>query len=458
MTLLRPEALFALPVLVALLLWARHRARRRPRPALTWMLFARALERTPDVPTRRRPIVRDLLRILPAAVVVLALARPAWSDRSPREAVFVVDGTASMKTLVDGASRRDRGVAAARALVHGPYRVVEALDDLAGLAADHAFVGEAAVVVTDTPLEVADGVGVVGVVDQAANVGITACGVGADGGLLVRVSGCHLRGPATLTLEGLGALAAFVIDRVPWRRVFLPPPAWVDRVVVRVSAEGDANSADDVVTLTRVRRLTIGFPPRGHDALWRAFDAHPRADVFRGDGPCDLRIGDGEAVARLWVAPRGGTSPRPVSGVLTCHGSSLTGDLALDALHRPDGQGGEAGAVLARVGGEPLVVRRPDGLVLLQDPDTSSWSDDPSFPLLCAQMPTWLGLEGAGVLTADTRAVLSELETVGPWLVEAVARAPRAGVLVDHRTLLDGWVYALAALLVLLVRPRSRAA
>ena len=420
------------------------------------MLFARALERMPDVPTRRRPVVRDLLRGLPAAVVVLALARPALSDRTPREAVFLVDGTASMGTLAEGISRRARGVAAAKALVSGPFRVVETLDDLEGLATDHARVGEPVVVVTDRQLDVAAGVGFVGVVDRVPNAGITACGVAAGGKLLVRVSGVHLRGPVTLTLGGLEGGEPVTIESVPWRRVFSPALDGVDRVVVGVRTDGDANPADDVVTLTRHRRLTIGFPPGGHDALWRAFHAHPRVDVFRGDGPCDLRIGDGEGAARLRVAPEAGTSPRRVSGPLACEGTSLTGELTLGALHRLDPRDGDAGVVVARVGGEPLVVRRSDGLVLLQDPDTSTWPNHPSFPLLCARMLSWLGLKGGGALVPDGDAVLSEGETAGPWLEAAVSRAPRGADPVERRIFLDGWIYGLAALLaLLLLKPRS---
>lgn len=448
MTFLRPEALLVLPALVALLLWARHRARRRPRPVTTWMLFARALERMPDVPTRRRPILRDLLRVLPAALVVVALARPTVKDREPHEVVVLLDASPSMETGGPDASRSIAARKAAEAMVSGRVRVVQVDGDLVGPAVDHLAEGQPVIVATDRPLDLPPGVGYVGVPGKEPNAGITSCGVGDDGRLLVRVAGVNLSGAVTVSVVGPPGIdpVTLAATELPWRRVFDLPADGFDRVTVRVEAAGDANPLDDVVVLSRsAGTLTAGFPARGYDALWRAFDAHPRVAVFRGDGPCDLRVGAGAGRARLRVFADLGSDPRPVAGTLVCQGTSLTGQLSLEGVHVAE----PGSSWLARVGDADLVVRGPDGgLVLLQDPDRSSWPDHPSFPLLCAQMLTWLGLEGRSVLAPEGAVVLELEETVGPFLDAEIRQRPAVDREVEERAPLDPWVYGLAALLL----------
>ncbi len=447
MMFLRWQVLLLLPALIALVLWVRRRARRRPRPVTTWMLFQRALRQTPDAAAPRRPLLRDLLQVLPAALVVLALALPVIPGDGGPQTVVVVDGSASMETSSGGESRTARGVREARELAGGPVRVVSATDGLPVLAANLRRGGESVVVVTDRPMEVAEGIGLVGITDTATNAGVTACGLDDEGGLLVRVGGARVRGPVILTVSGLDPITIGA-GELPWRGVLRPPVDQASRLEVTVTTEGDANRADDRVVLARESaRVSVGLPPRGQDALWRAFSAHPMVDPFRGEGPCDLRVGSGEGRHRLAVAPEAGASPRPVTGDLVCEGSSLTGTLSLPAVYKPTAGDGQ---VLARVGEAALVVAMDSGVSLLQDPDACDWPEDPTFPLLCDQLLVWLGLDGAATFRASPPAVLSLEETAGPTWSGPVARRPAPGDRVGTHRTLEPWLYAFAAVAVVL--------
>lgn len=375
MSFLRPDALWLIPAVLGVLLWARHRARRRPRPVTAWLLFARAQAAMPPPPTRRRPVLDDLLLIVPALAAALALARPVLEDAS--------------------AGVGDRQIAA-----------------------------------------------------RIPNVGIVACGVDATGTLLVRIDGAGTLAPVTLTVADRAPIIV-PADEIPSRHLIEGlVDAATTRVDVRIAMDGDVRPEDDVVVLRRsAGRTSVGFPLTGHDALHRAFAAHPGTDVFRGPGPCRLRVGPGEGEVRLRVAPDGGRDPRAVSGTLTVAGSSLTGELALDAVHVPDPSPYET---LASVDGTPLVARAGAELYLLQDPEASRWRDHPTFPLLCAEIVRAVS-EPTRMIPEEPIPTIEDVRGDNPSGRESKEAAP-----VPRRTPLSPWLYALAALAFAVLTLRKR--
>ena len=460
MTFMRPEALVLVPVVLAVLLWARHRARRRPRPIATWMLFARALGAMPPPPTKRRPVLRDLLLIVPALCVAVALARPTVGIDQGASVVIVRDVSLSMGTQLRGATRGQRGLEMARAMAVESADLVSVDGDATALTARaHAMheTGATVVVVSDRALPALDpAIGFAGVAGGESNVGITAAGIGDDGALLVRAMGTRVAEPVTVSITGQEAIT-LAPDALPWRQVIAAAvSADTGRVEIRLEMAGDGNPRDDVVILERKRaRTTIGFPVVGHDALYRGFAANPAADVFRGAGACDVRIGEGEGVHRLYVGAERSGDPRPVAGTLICRDSTLTADLALESLHEAAVTGARV-EVLASVGSATLVARDGSDFYLLQDPDDSMWKDHPSFPLLCAELLGWLPDATATGFVAADPGVAAEDEVIGPFLQAEIRRPPEEAAAMAKGTPLGSYFYGLGALVLAWLAWRRR--
>jgi hypothetical protein len=221
---------------------------------------------------------------------------------------------------------------------------------------------------------------------------------------------------------------------LPWRGV-LPVAGVADGVghlTVRLTWPSDANPADDVVVLVRRQRAPrIALPPTGHGALYRAFAANPAVVVFRGAGPADLRVGDGDGRRRLWVAPE---TP---AGFTLGAASAARGRLrapsdpgfVTDALDLPSVREivvrPPSARDVLRIGERPLIVSGAEGdLVLLQDPEASSWPDQPSFPLVFARLLDW----------TDLRAPAPWSVVRGGGVERIPARRPRAQVVLADGT------------------------
>jgi len=536
MTFQRPEVLLLLPGLVLLLLWARALARRRPRLATTYLLFARAQEGLPPPSHRRRPLLRDLVFLVPAALTTVALAGPEVEGSAGDRVVVVLDRSASMGTLRGERNRVQRGLDH----VHGLLGEVE-IDavpppvaglavqasvaqvpaaDLAARVAAHAREGRRVVLVTDRVIPgLPEGAGLRGVGGGEPNVGCVAAGFGpARRQLLVRIAGTTA-GPVQLVVrddEQVHVDTEIPGGELPWRNV-VDLKTSTSPLRVEVRAPDDANPLDDVVHLgPSSDLLRVGFPPSGHDALYRAFSAHPHVGVFRGEGRCEMRVGgdDGDGGRVLLVAPDvAGFSfgpSREVTGVITTtRGLTTREPVTLPALH-PLVDASSGLTVLARIHEEPLLVERGEELVLLQDPDSCNWPSHPSFPLVVASLfsarkagrssadrgriterlfvegaltcrspdgDTWTVTpdeKGEATVTLDrpgpttvtfedgrsqtlVTAVLDEAATTGPFLPADTWRPPAAGERQPEGVSLVPWLLALAVLSLLAIeRPWRR--
>lgn len=431
MTFLRPAALLLLPAL-PLLLWIVRRIRfRRPVPATTFLLLARARSKLGTPPRRRHVALRELLRLLPAALAVTALAGPAREEAASAPSVVVlVDRSATMAARAGGGSRIERARARLDAESVGPFRVAGVppagtdgegtawratiaevpATALVRAASERLAAGDRVIVVTDQDLPgLPDEAGVLVVADAATNAGLAACGLDDAGRLLVRIAARGVDPPPFEVVvedpQGGGAPRALPVPPASgagrWVFEGVVPPAG-GRVRARL-LRADANPLDDEVVLVPVAGAPrIGFPAEGHAALWRAFSAQPGAEVFRGEGPCELRVGalNGTPGGRsLLVAPvaegpwRTGAA-RAVRGPITGAGGrfrSSTDDLDLPSVHAPP----DGAEVLARIGHAPLLVQSGATLVLLQAPELSSWPARESFPLFVLDLLGHLDLRPA---------------------------------------------------------------
>lgn len=486
-----PASLALLALWPALLLLARRAAERRPRPAADFELWRRAAERLGAPPVRRAFSRRDLVLLVPLALLTLALAEPAWRrEEGARRVVVLMDRSASMGAAVGGVDRLARGLRAAAGLpeareprfvgVPAPAEDERASSpapvavDPARLAAEAAALhaaGEPVLVVTDRDdLPLPPGVGLVRVVDDVVNAGIVACAPTPEG-LFVRLAGDAGAAPRELRVENRegGEIVSVRVGDPSAARLVLDLGG-VQDATLRLLPH-DRNPLDDVVRLVarpRPARAAVVLP-RG-DALLRALRAQPELEVVVGPDPeADLIVAHDAAAARdgralLLVPPfrdaRGFSSGRPYveSGPPIGKGAfeGFVGEPArFEVLYgsRVDGPGAE---IVLTVGQSMLLMidAKTRTAALWADPDADGdWATTAGFPLAVRRTLAALDVLGSAEFAAVGAPLdpsESRSRTVGPGGV----RGPAARVGELDAVPLGPWCAAAAAVvfLALIVR------
>ena len=476
MTFARPAVLVLLVVLPLLLALYRRLQSMRARPVTTYLLFERVANRMNEEPRRRSIPWRELVRLAPLLLVIVALAAPGIEVDEERLLVALVDPSISMGTVDDGKTRLERGLAALDAALESSgqrYRIIdsESAASLRSRALQLTQSGEQVIVVTDREIEdLPADAGLIVVGDRIPNAGITICALNSKGQLLVR--GAARGNPGVRSLyfgfvqKGVDLEVSGVRTSIaswPFRIVLGP---WehgeFDSLRVRIEP-GDANTVDDEVQLRpAARRPIIRLPLQGHDDLERAFSADASLDCRRGPGPADLVVGaasDGRTWA-LNVAPTPVSSfrfgeatrirgPLTVGGALTRFplGEEVADDLVFPIIESP-----ESYEVLVAAGDTPLLVRAGRDFVLLVDPARSQWRSRRSFPLLCSEI---VGLMDVNP-DSFQRFERSPAAVAGPFADADQLRLPRSGE-EDQKVDLSlvAWATALALLLLLCFEGRT---
>ncbi len=407
-----PLVLLLIPAWAALLFLRARNESRRLRLASDHLLWRRAAAVLPPAAARLRPRWRDWILIVPLVALTGALSGPGCTRRDAAPGIIILDRSASMGTMDGGTSRIERGLREARRMLGDSARIVgvppasDAQSSRASgaevstdalLDAVRAHAASRVVVVTDRVLEpggLPAGVGIAGVGDGARNAGITAAGVRAGAGLLVRVEGDS--GAAARNLRIVDDRGAVLLDEAiaspgdpGWRRL-LPLAPSVKQLHIEL-APPDALAADDVVDLVEADAgVSVAVEGTSLASIQRAILAHPAARLTAAPDPsADLCVGFVGRGTTLLVAPEVRVAgfalgpARDVAGNGAGAGPWEGFDLQHDhwpAVHAlVDRPAGTESLLLAE--GVPLLVRSGSTFILLVDPDRTGWSTKPSFPL-----------------------------------------------------------------------------
>ena len=521
---------FDRPLLLALLvavpiLWWLHRRRREPvvvRVASV-LPFRGGADAVPPASRRRAAAWALALLAIAAGALSLAAAGPSFGATARDAILVVVDDSASMgASLADGTTVLRDALSRAAALlaraappaeIHvrtlGSHetRVVANASALADLAFDvrgedglpgrlptefeaamaQAFPG--AVVVTDAALPAARGLVVIGPATAAAR-NTWLAGAVLDGDSAVVTVVTNADAPVRALVSDGDRAVEVIVAAHGAASARLRAPRRGARARYTIVANGGSLAADDVLTVERVghraRALVIEHGRRARELAF-ALEA---ADVDTADAgapspPYNVRVVHGGTIEAeagdlpvLHVAPRASAPRAPVT-VVPASSRRLRGDQVVgssDAAVLP----APATTLIAptRLSGGAPMLRDAEGVlvaaaerlvVIAMDPEdaSSTWHDDPSFPVTIAAAID--ALTGGGDRLASTLPVPaqeSDLPSAAPALPspEDVASVVRHGAARDAvvagagaarpATALYLVAAALVAAAVWLLRPR----
>ena len=452
MQLANPAALWLL-VLVPVLLFVRQRTARRSMPVAAMYLWSSAPPR--DVTLRPHQVRWDRQLALQLAIllsIIVALARPTVASND-RPVALVIDVSASMGAADGGGTRLDTATARAAAAVAnlppatrvGVFAVsseVEArgtfdASDPALLAALRSLeptgaAGDLAAAVlavqaqgierihvfSDATAGAADGVEWSRVGTPADNVAVSGIHVGpasADGPQLEVLAAVTNYGDAAVgtdlvLLNGTREVTRQSLNLAPHTTVTVSHPlAGVGGIVTARVLHRDALTTDNErsVIASAPSPMRVRLTGRANRFVTRAIQAMQDAGIVIVVGPgsaapdltiCVACADAGGAGSTLLVAPP--STPGPPSAPLALTGidhavlDSVLADGIL-VVPTPGLPVLRSGTVLARAGASPVLIVEDSGarraVELRADLDRSALAMDAAFPLLVANVVTWLG-------------------------------------------------------------------
>ena len=449
MSFAEPRWLWGLIPLVLLVLVFRWRRRRRRISLATFLLMERAMTGEEVSQRGRMFALNDLPLLVPAALLLLALADP-WVARGKGEQLVILDRSVSMGTVADGRSRLARGrellelsdVTWERLVgVPSPFddaylwqaeATVGSLDDLLRAIESAVPEHESIVVVTDYPRPggLASSVEWLPVLEEnpVPNHGILSVNSDASGAVVVTVcSQGSVDSELVLELEGTFGTPSQEILRthlplsssVHRIRHQLPDPTPDVRVVARLSEDG--NPLDNrLVGMTVTAAFRVKLPTLGFDPLARAFSSIPGVQVFRGEGPADLIVGQEDSSTAPRLLLQDGESNRVVTGKVEFRRAGSwrpVGEETRFPLVRMNGETGLAEeGVVVRIGGQPLLYRQGTDWVLGLAEIPASWESEPTFPLVMLELVSRLrSIDATPTATwSELRARMAEITGAHP--------------------------------------------